>query len=1652
MATLYIAPTASGTGDGTSAENAAKLTDLPRLIAAAGPGGEVRMIADRGSYAAPPSAIAIVNGGTAAAPVTIRGVDSAGNPMAATIEGSRIAPFDAANPSGEEVFRLLGGADNLRFSDLAFTNVGTAFRVGADIRNLTIEHAQASNVARFFDDVASGTNPSATIRGLTIRDVAVDGYSKGAIRVQYDSSNVLIQDVRGDSQFQDRDNFAIGVHLVGTVHDVLIERVAMRNSLDTLNSYANGDGFATERGTYNITLRDVIATGNGDGGMDLKTDGVVVERAILSGNGRNLRLWGTGAELHDIVSLDAGCIVLPGSNREHVWLGTGASATLSTALFSDAGAQTIFNLAERNGLLTVQDAGMVIGLGTTQATRGTGSVLTLSGQRIAVFAGTAGDDLVTGTAAPDVLAGGAGRDMLTGGGGADFLLGEAGDDMLVGDAGDDVVTGGAGADILVGGAGRDLLSYAGSAAGVTVDLARLTASGGDAAGDLFDGFEDIEGSALADTLLGDRSANRLYGGGGGDILRGGDGDDVLAGGAGADLLDGGAGIDRAEYRASGEAVVIDLATGTASGGDAAGDRLQAIEWVTGSTHADTLLGSAASDILEGAEGDDRIDGRDGDDRLIGGTGADWLIGGGGFDTADYGASAGAVIVNLATGLGSAGDSAGDRIESVERVIGSRLGDVLIGDAADNWLVGGGGADALDGGLGTDTADYSDSAGAVTIDLAAGTGVGGDAEGDVLAGIENVVGTGAADLLRGDGGANLLTGGAGDDRLAGRGGADRLDGGSGRDIADYSGAATGVSVDLAAGIGSAGDAAGDVLIGIEDLVGSAWDDALIGDAGDNRLTGGLGADLMDGGTGRDIADYSGSLAAVRIDLDRTVQAGGDAEGDRLVSIEAVLGSALDDEIAGSSGDEDLYGAGGADRIDGRGGNDRLFGGAGADTLLGGDGFDTVDYSANTVGITIDLLAGISSGGDAEGDRFEAIERFLATGFADTLIGDAGDQVFAGLAGADTLVGGGGFDTADYSASGTAVTVNLATNSHSGGDAAGDSLTGIAAVIGSSFADTLTGDAGANRLEGGGGGDVLDGAGGDDVMIGGTGDDLYLVDSVGDLVIEAAGEGDDLVRTALDALVLAEGVESLSYVGSAAFTGVGNALDNSIYGGAGADTLFGLDGDDKLVGGLGADLVDGGAGRDQIDYTKSRAVTVNLATNINLGGEAEGDLLFNIEVVVGSNYADTLTGRDDAMSGDTLYGRGGDDVLSGGTGDDTLDGGGGNDLMTGGAGNDTYVVYEAGDRVIELAGGGIDRVRTAATSYVLPDQVEELIYTGTVAASLTGNAVDNIIVGRDGNDLLRGLDGNDTLRGAGGADLIDGGAGIDTADYSTSVGGVTINLRSQTASGGDALGDTLVSIENATGSGLDDILAGSTGANTLAGGGGNDRITGDDGSDWLYGGDGADTLDGGKNEDRLYGDAGDDSLSGGHQSDWLYGGGGADRLLGDTEWVSGLGARDTLDGGDGDDRLIGDGNVTATGRGNGDKLMGGAGNDVLIGDGEILEAGATGGDDTLEGGDGDDVLYGDGVVMAAGARGGADKLTGGAGSDRFVFLPGSGKDEITDFTRGGPEADRIDLSAFETVFEALQFSVSSAGVLIQLSAADTILVRGATNLDAADFVFG
>ena len=327
---------------------------------------------------------------------------------------------------------------------------------------------------------------------------------------------------------------------------------------------------------------------------------------------------------------------------------------------------------------------------------------------------------------------------------------------------------------------------------------------------------NINGTAGNDGLSGTAAA---------DTINGLAGNDTLEGLAGADVLNGGDGIDAITYANSDTAVVINLGTGAASGGDAVGDSFTGIENVVGSTLNDTLTGDAGDNWLHGSPGNDTLNGAAGDDILSGGSGAgtgatygaDTLNGGDGNDTVDYSREGqqAAVSVNLATGV-KGGVAADDVYTSIENVTGTTFDDTLVGDIGANVLNGhdgddvvngGAGADSLIGGAGIDRAGYGGSTDGVTVDLALGTGLGGDAEGDTLTGIEDVNGTGVDDTLGGDAGANVLTGQTGDDMLRGGAGADTLDGGAGTDTASYFTSAAAVVVNLTAGTATGGDATG-----------------------------------------------------------------------------------------------------------------------------------------------------------------------------------------------------------------------------------------------------------------------------------------------------------------------------------------------------------------------------------------------------------------------------------------------------------------------------------------------------------------------------------------------------------------------------------------------------------------------------------------------------------------------------------------------------------------------------------------------------------------------------------------------------------------------------------------------------------------------------
>ena len=326
---------------------------------------------------------------------------------------------------------------------------------------------------------------------------------------------------------------------------------------------------------------------------------------------------------------------------------------------------------------------------------------------------------------------------------------------------------------------------------------------------------------------------------------------------------------------------------------------------------------------------------------------------------------------------------------------------------------------------------------------------------VVAGL--ATGTPGNDTFIGGAGNDNFDGAEGDDIFIGGPGSDTLTGGNGNDTVDYSASGDSVIVSLATAAPQAISATQgtDTLTGIENLIGTAFNDSFTGDAASNTLTGNAGNDTMTGGFG----------------FDTLIGGGGN---------DSLSGAAQGDSISGGNGDDFLGGGKGLDILDGGEGNDTLVGGLGSDTLIGGNGVDTADYSGAAEALAIDLnLAGTQVVSLLQATESVAgIENLLGGVFNDMFTGNALSNLLSGNSGNDTLAGGGGFDTLE------------------GGDG-DDNLSGMNqgdVINGGNGNDFLGGGKGLDVLNGGEGNDTLQGGLGTDALTGGNGTDQFIFSTV------------------------------------------------------------------------------------------------------------------------------------------------------------------------------------------------------------------------------------------------------------------------------------------------------------------------------------------------------------------------------------------------------------------------------------------------------------------------------------------------------------------------------------------------------------------------------
>ncbi len=980
------------------------------------------------------------------------------------------------------------------------------------------------------------------------------------------------------------------------------------------------------------------------------------------------------------------------------------------------------------------------------------------------------------------------------------------------------------------------------------------------------------------------------------------------------------------------------------------------------------------------------------------------------------------------------------------------GTVISAGGGDDTVYAGAGHDLMDGGAGNNTLSYAYSDAGVTVDLAAGTGRGGYADGDVLRNFQNIEGSNYADNLVGTSGDNIFIASRGADNIIGNGGSDTV---------DYAGSAAGVTVDLATGFGQGGLAEGDRLAGISNVIGSATGanllagtaaaNRIVGGGGNDTITGAGGADTLTAGAGDDVVTYTGAetlieggagkdtlimLSGADVDLRAADQTGGDRP--------AVSGFENVDATAVSTA-MSVIGTAGDNRIATGGGNDTIDGGGGIDVIHSGDGNDSVAYHGEEISL---------DGGTGN----------------NTLV--LRGQVSVNLAAVDQTLNDG-------------VTVSRFTNVD-------------ATALTSAQPVTITGNALANRILGGQGDMTVDGGGGADAIVTGAGNDRVTYRGSENL-IDAGGGTNTLVLQASADIDLSAADQTIGDLSTVArFTNVdGSQLDNGFQalGTAGANTILGGRGEDVIDGGGGADMVLAGAGDDMVtarggetrlDGGSGNDTLVLAATS----GVTQVD--FAVVAGVDQTTGDTATvlGFENldahlAAAAMTVTGSLAGNIILTGSGADTIDGRGGADQISAGAGDDTVRYY--GTEVLLDGGSGTNtlQLRSGATiNLANSDQTSNDFATvsgfthidgstlGTLqSVNAQGSSDANVILGGAGADVIDGGGGTDTVRAGAGDDtvsvwgsesLIEGGAGNNTLVLRSAL---TVDLSAADVTVADAALVRDFDNVNASQVASAITITGNANANRIVGGAGADRIDGAGGADIVDAGAGNDTVTYRADAFSIDGGTGNNTLVVAGASTLTMvnftAGFGVDQTVGDAVEVtnfSNVDARTATNG----LAVIGSSstNMISTGSGN-DTIQGGGGLDVIDAGGGDDIVDYHGSESAIDGGSGSNTLrlltagsidlsaadqsIGDIANVTNFINIDASSLTQGAtlaGSSAVNLITGGAGADVID---GGGGADVINAGAGNDIVTARGTEVLIDGQ----GGSDTLLLNATSTISNVDF---
>lgn len=915
-----------------------------------------------------------------------------------------------------------------------------------------------------------------------------------------------------------------------------------------------------------------------------------------------------------------------------------------------------------------------------------------------------------------------------------LILGGNGDDALVGLGGNDTLDGGLGGDLMVGGLGDDLYKVDNAADVVTEENNSITGAG-------IDRVESSVTYTLTNyvenlTLTGNQAINAT-GNTLNNILIGNGADNILNGGLGLDTMTGGDGNDTYYVDNLGDRV-----TETNSDPDQIDTVISSISYILGANIENlSLIGSSNTQIGVGNFLDNHVTGNSFANVLNGGYGADTLTGGDGNDIyivddvgdVVYESSNSAGQIDLVAS--SISYVLGDNVENL-RLLGT--GDLnATGNALNNTLFANAGNNVLDGQGGIDTVSY---ASAVIYGLVPGS--------VTIATTINAVST------------------------------------------------AGVIVDLnITGFQDTQGSGFDKLIGIENLVGSAFSDELTGNSGNNILDGGASADVLTGGKGNDTYYVDGADVVVEFNTSAdgidTVHSTVSYRLTANVEYLYLDGSAANG--IGNSQENRLYGNSSNNFLDGRAGADKMDGGAGNDTyvidnlgdeITDSSGTDLVmTYINHNLGSTIENLR--LMGTNALNGSGNALNNVVWVNIGDNEVDGGGQVTNTGLKG----------DTLSYEFGATSgITLDLGlTGAQSTGGSGTDTVSNFENLTGSNYNDLLSGNAGANILDGLAGVDTVSYASSTQAVT----VDLSAQTAISGIVVDTVLNFENITGSAYDDLMIGDlrrnafdggnGVDTVSYqnvkegaggvvvdltiigaqntrasgydtfvrIGTTTRSSIenltgsvnddkltGDEFNNALNGSAGDDSLFGGNGADALTGGAGNDLINGGNGSDTAIFVGTDTITVDLnLTDVQNTGQGL-DKLVGIENLVAGDGDDLLTGNG---QNNALTGGFGNDTLLGGGGNDVLAGGAGADRLTGGAGTDAFVFN------VEFGDGNVDRI----TDFNVTDdsiQLANAIFTGlnmgAVAASafvantsgLAVDGADRIIYETDTGNLYYDADGN------------------------------------------------------------------------------------------------------------------------------------------------------------------------------------------------------------------------------------------------------------------------------------------------------------------------